>query len=468
VLPKNWGEPHPGPREFPFIDDGLMVQERYTSLSPETSKQLERLFNIAREAGADRVYIDRPYIDFDYRSDMAHFYSRAFRPPSYETERLLFAAGERLLGASVIRPLPQPVGRTILEPPAIAAPYVCCTTIMPVHAFGYTWPVKGFPFTSQDGEYAVCAHAAIWAIARYHHLKFGTDRHTTSGIIEAAGLQERPDRTARSDGLYGSDIARAFRGIGLPVMQYAVDKIKAPETVDTVICRYLDSALPVGVLMKEHMVVVIGYGVRDDGKHFYIVSDDQDSAYKTVESAPGAWEVLIVPQPGRIHVNGESAQSRAEQAFEDRVRADHGPGDLFKLWSEGKIKVRTYATPSPEYVGGLLDRGVPVSIRNHHLYAPKGNWVWVTEFQDTAQPSERRVLGEIAVDATSLQLDPSPIIGNIDGWAYVWPEQISEPNVARPEPSGARYMSALADRTERPTPPQVPAFKPLGGREAAG
>ena len=466
MLPKNWGEPHPGPRVFPLIDEGLVVQARYRLLSPESSNQLERLFEIAREAGADRVYIDRPYVDFDYRSDLSHFYSRAFRPPPYEAERLLFAAGERLIGAAVIRPLPQPVGRTMLQPPPAAAPYVCCTTTMPVHAFGYAWSVGGFPFTSQDGEYAVCAHAAIWAIARYHHLKFGADRYTTSGIIEAAGLRERPDRTSRSDGLYGSDIARAFSGIGLPVMQYAVDKIEKPETVDSVICRYLDSALPVGC-MKEHMVVVIGYGVRENGDHFYVVSDDRDSAYKLIESAPGAWDVLIIPQPGRIHVNGESAQSRAEQVFEDRVRADEGPSELFALWSKGKITVRTYATPSHAYLRRLLERGVPESVRNHHLYASKGNWVWISEFQDKTKPSERRVLGEIAVDATSLQLDPSPIIGNIDGWAYLWTDRATEPRVAHVESGEARYASALADRKEQLAAAQAPAFKGLDGRSPA-
>ena len=163
-----------------------------------------------------------------------------------------------MIGTSVIRPLPQLVGRTLLSPPLEQQPYVTCMTTMPVHAFGYEWIAKGYPFTSQDGEYGVCAHAAIWSIARYHNLRYGTDLQTTSGIIEAAGLRERPDKTARSDGLYAHDIVRAFRGIGLPALHYDIDDIPRTsnntETAHTVIHRYLNSGIPVAVLSANHMV----------------------------------------------------------------------------------------------------------------------------------------------------------------------------------------------------------------------
>jgi hypothetical protein len=328
------------------MSEGIAVRERYRPLGE--SRQLDRVFEVALSAGATSVYLDRPYVDFDYRSDLSHFYGRAHRPPPPEVERLIFATDTEVIGTSVVRPLPQQVGRTLLAPPLQERPYVTCVAEMPVHAFGFRWGASGYPFTSQDGEYGVCAHAAIWSIARYHHLRFGTDRHTTSGIIEAAGLRERPDKTARSEGLWAQDVVRALRGIGLPALQYDVERIPGRETAHTIIHRYLNSGIPVGVLTRQHMMVLIGYGIDEANRPFYIVSDDNHGAYermrlvteedeekvkeKNPEAEIDAWKMLVIPQPGRIHVNGEGAEARAEETFEDRVRASTGPTRVLEPW----------------------------------------------------------------------------------------------------------------------------------------
>jgi hypothetical protein len=466
MLPPDWGRPHSGPRRLPFAKSGAALRERYQPLG--RSRQLDRVFANALDAGATAVFLDRPYIDLDYRSDLSHFYGRAFRPPPPATERLIFTTENEVLGTAVIRPLPQQVGRTLLPPPAREQPYVTCTAEMPVHAFGFHWSASGYPFTSQDGEYGVCAHAAIWSVARYHHLRFGTDRYTTSGIIEAAGLRERPDKTSRSDGLYAFDVVRAFRGIGLPALQYDVASIpetsEGTETAHSVIQRYLNSAIPVAVLTSEHMMVIIGYGRDSDGQFFYIVSDDNYGAYERSYLVTGigadAWRMFVIPQPGRMHVNGEAAEARAQQAFEDRIRAEEGPGQLLARWMKEEISTRTYATPSTTYLEATAERDMPQEIRQHHIYAPKGNWIWVTEFHDP-DSTDGSVLGEIAVDATSLQLDPSPIFGNIDGWGYVWHEGQEEPSLINLAP-GARFQSALGDPSEIPWD-GPPAFSPFAG-----
>jgi len=454
------------------VADGLALKARYEALGE--SNQLDEVFDVALGAGATAVFLDRPYVDFDYRSELSHYYGRAFQPPPATTERLIFTSHSEIIGVSVIRPLPQPVGRTLLPPPADEARYVTCLCEMPVHAFGYEWRVRGYPFSSQDGEYGVCAHAAIWSIARYHHLRFNTDRFTTSGIIEAAGLKERPDKTARSDGLYGFDIVRAFRGIGLPALQYDIATIpvisKGTETAESVIRRYLNSGIPVGVLTIGHMLVVIGYGETSKGETFYIVSDDNFSAYQRMERVSGdvadTWRMLIVPQPGRMHVNGEAAAARAEEVFEDRLRAKVGPSHLLAdllNTSKRRFRFESYATPSHTYLSGLAARDVPDALRDHHIYGPQGNWLWITEIHDTDASDAERVIGEIAIDATSRLHDPSPLFGNIDGWGYVWPPSESVPQVIQLVKGGAQYRSALADRSEQPAAATVPKFEPYAG-----
>lgn len=475
MLPKGWAAAQRGPQHFDLASEGAAVRARYRQLgkTPRTgdTRQLDTVFDIALNAGAERVYVDRPYVDFDYRSDHSHYYGRAFRPPPEATERLIFRSGEKVVGVSVMRPLPRPVGRTFLAPPAQQAPYVTCLARQTVHAFGYEWHVDGYPFTSQDGQYARCAHAAIWSIARYHHLKFNTERHTISGIIDAAGLRERPDKTAPSNGMYASDIAAAFRNIGLPALQYDIERI--PQTLreepHAVIRRYLNSGIPVGVQVADHMIVLVGYGETRDGNAFYIVSDDNCGPYEQrmlVKSGPEKWNLLMIPLPGRMHVAGDTAEIRAQQAFGDRIRDQAELANLLARWRDplgtdeppaapaaetgqgpALLEVHTYATPSTSYVSGLRRRRVPDELRDHHVFAPKANWLWITEFHDPDEPPERRVLGEIAVDATSMQLDPEPLFGNIDGRAYIWERDDNTPHIANPCP-GARYASALADRSQ--------------------
>jgi len=454
VLPAKWGRANAGPRAYSLLEAGEALRDRYLPLGK--SDQLAHIFENARRLGAEWVYLDSPYVDFDYRSDLAHFYARAFRPPPANSERLLFFKGSEILGSCVLRPLAQPVGRTTMRPAPEAAPYICCEAAAVVHAFGASWTISGFPFTSQDGEYGVCAHAAIWAIARYHHLRFNTDRHTISSIIDAAGLRERTDRTIRSEGLYANEILRAFSGIGLPALNYWIEDIPPPETAEKLVCRYLNSGIPVGVLSEQHMMVINGYGENSDGTIFYFLSDDNTHAYHRVDKRPegseaGAWQMLVIPLPGRLHVSGGVAETRAEEVFEDRIRADHGPTHVRKIWDENELHIRTYATPAASYDASLRRRGVPEPIRDHHLYAPKSGWLWVTEFQDRARPVEQRVIAEVAIDATSQHLNPSPLFANIDGWAYLWPENEREPLSIHPLPDGATYATALDDRSV-PTP----------------
>jgi hypothetical protein len=282
-------------------------------------------------------------------------------------------------------------------------------------------------------------------------------------------LHPQTERRA-SEGVSAIDVVRGFRGIGLPALVNAVSTIRPPETLDSVACRYLNSGIPVGLLTGNHMKVLIGYGERANGSIFYIVSDDNFGAYRredpVLSEGVDEWKMLVIPQPGRIHVNGEAAEARAEEAFEDRIRAKTGPAGMLPKWQRREFNVRTYATPSSDYVVGLRARGVPPAIIDHHVYAPKGNWIWVSEFHDKKQPEEYRVVGEIVIDATSLQLDPSPIVGNICGWSYLWEPGSEEPRIAAPKVAGdAFYRSALPDRSERPPPPAPTAMKSLGKRE---
>ena len=90
--------------------------------------------------------------------------------------------------------------------------------------------------------------------------------------------------------------------------------------------------MPVGVLIVDRMTVLIGYAEAANSNVSYVVSDDNLGAYQRMSlvssTTPDAWKLLMIPQPGRMHVDGEAAEARAEETFEDRIRANTGPGQL--------------------------------------------------------------------------------------------------------------------------------------------
>ena len=63
-----------------------------------------------------------------------------------------------------------------------------------------------FPFMGQDAQYGICAHAAIWLVAHYHHLVnrtrrvFVVWRHSVFPLSNWVRVTELQDRAAAENG----------------------------------------------------------------------------------------------------------------------------------------------------------------------------------------------------------------------------------------------------------------------------
>lgn len=444
MLPADWADTsaqraYALPRDL----DGLRARYSWEGVP----RQLENVLAAMAEAGADVAYLEAPYVDTDFRAEFSHYFSRSFRPTSDKCERLLFFAQGNLVGMTVLRPLPAAVGRTVLAPSPESMDFVTCVAPQPVRPWGLDRVVQGYPFTSQDGEYGRCAHAAIWSIARYHHLRYGFGRRSIAAIIEAAGVREEPDRTLPSGGLWMAEVVAAFRRLGLPATLYNPDDLPRGETVESLVCRYLDSGFPIALNTPGHLTVLVGYGVAPGGSVFFVRSDDNHGPYECVQDwrsdSLGKWDLLAVPMPGRFHVPGEAAEVAATIAMRDYLGVAHGPQHLLAAWNAGDVRRRTYAQQAADYkvdVGRIPSRDIAV----HHRSIPASGWVWVVEMRDDADNG--RLLGEIVVDATSFQRRPQPLFGNVDGVALWWSPGSELPYRSRKEASGFRYGSSLPSR----------------------
>ena len=448
MLPEDWGRTLARPRAYklPEARDELFARYEHGG----RSQQLREIVGLALQHGATAAFIEAPYVDFDYRAEFANLYARSFVPPPDRCERLLFFAADQFLGFSVMRPTHKTVGRTAIAPPPDTEPFVCCLARQDVRPYGERYSVAAFPFISQDGQYGRCAHAAIWAIARYHHLVYRTPKHSIAAVVEAAGTRESVDRTTSSEGLYLHEVAEALRGLGLPAKPYDPNKLPPNETIETVACRYLNSGFPIAVNTPGHLTVLVGYG-QENGKVFFLRSDDNRGPYERVD-APNSpqdrlkrWDMMLVPFPARIHVPGEAAEIAAGRAFLQLAGVD----EETVVWQErhlaGELRLRTYAIESARYKASLAERGLGSNVVVHHCTTPASAWVWVTEFQERHPSVTRPVIGEVVIDATSHPARPRLLMANLPGRCYaLLPDERRERRTV--VPAAGPYLSALPQR----------------------
>jgi hypothetical protein len=443
MLPEKWAEPHLPPENLSLPGEWPTLKKRYATLAGE-SDVLPAVYGLANGLGATQASIEFDYIDADYRDEFSHFYATTFRALPDRCERIHFLKGHEYLGFSVIRPIiERPVSRTLMPPPGKLADSIGPLCESKVHPYGFPYDVSGFPFLSQDFQYGVCAHAAIWMIAMYYHLSRSHGRYFISDVVEAA-QQHALGRAVPSAGLNQLQIATALRQLKLPPLQYVPESLeRLNQTFERLACRYLNSRIPVLLLIPRHTLVLIGYGRRPDGRLFFVAHDDAKGPYRVIGDSkhdPQApWGGLVVPLPGKIYLTAEAAERTGREYLGRLIETE----DSLKTLRGIRMRYRTYAKEIAEYKGGLADRDMPPDVIDWHQLTGASHWIWVVEVQDgeAAAASRDCVIGEIAIDATSDPLTPFALFGNLPTMMMRW-EELNGPM------SKAASSQGLKDRYE--------------------
>lgn len=107
------------------------------------------------------------------------------------------------------------------------------------------------------------------ATAYYHHRRFGGPRVLPGEIGGSTGADLEFGRQLPSPGLTIGQIADAAHAVGLPPLVYPLRRLdKVNQTAPRIICRYLNSGLPVTVSTQSHAFVLVGYGrTADEVQH---------------------------------------------------------------------------------------------------------------------------------------------------------------------------------------------------------
>ncbi|HVC78228.1 MAG TPA: hypothetical protein VND96_17090 [Candidatus Micrarchaeaceae archaeon] len=420
---------------------------RYASARPDVLEAaLAHVFGI----GAQTVAIEHRYIDLDYRNEHSRFYSGTFRRYPSVTHRLHFFASPlpakmedpatpatfpaaEYLGYLVVRPVPgAPVGRTFVRAGANLESHVGCISNDRVNLYGRDLSVPGAPFMAQDAQLTVCAHASVWMAAYHHHLRFGSRRPLPGDIADAAATALGLGRPVPSGGLNALQISEAVRVLGLPCVAYNLRRLPKGEDVFSLICRYLNSSMPVIIGGGGHAFTLIGYqqyvGIDGSKKIRFIRQDDEVGPYQLIDDPNldtySPWDYVIVPLPSKIYVSGESAELLGRARLRLTLSALGRPGDraLLDGFDRRSLRVRTSLIRSNEFKVGLTRRGLDESTSEMYRRIPMPRWIWVIEATLAAERDrgEQCVVAEAVIDATDHLRDLRVLAWRVPGRLYRW------------------------------------------------
>lgn len=231
------------------------------------------------------VGIESSYIDKLYRDAYYNYYSSKLNEYKRDCIRLSFFANEITLddffsdksseklqnlfrGFVVIRPTVRNViGRNVLHPSIIDKKVGYRVSIAKFSAcvYGIKLFVEGFPHSSQDEEFMVCAETTIWSTMEYFSTRYPEYHPILPRNIHQILATTTMERQVPSNGLNGLQMSFALKELGFGVKIYSSGKHTSveQEALLDLIKIYVESGIPLMAAMKNdygtaHVVNVVG------------------------------------------------------------------------------------------------------------------------------------------------------------------------------------------------------------------
>lgn len=254
---------------------------------------------------AQTIVLEWPYISQSYLEDYAHYYAHCFAPyerdctrvhffsHGFDKDQLLTALPEAdthdiwrsYLGYIVVKPLPSPLGATLLRPYANGAQNERHYPVQrPYHVnlLGKKLTVPTLIWQQQDTNVSACATTALWMAFHKTAFLFQTPLPSPYRITESAGnLFNHSGRTFPNQGLDAFQIMTAIQSVGLvselrskfpdPVQLTPEERAFKEKELKAFIYAYLRLGLPVLLFIdfKEqagaHLIAATGYRRPEPG-----------------------------------------------------------------------------------------------------------------------------------------------------------------------------------------------------------
>jgi hypothetical protein len=400
---------------------------------------LFRIIEIAAAHGVRSILVETRYIDADWRSEHARFYSTTYaRYPSVAHRAHFFTTDlpddlgdlsevvDAYRGYSVLRPLPSsPVGRTMIAPPPELDSGTRCEAVEHVDVLGWHMKVRGMPFISQDAQYLRCAHADLWMVMRHAYLRHQLGRKLPAQVHDATMGGLIVGRQVPSEGLSVQQMLGGMSALGLSPAILPLPQSEAESAANgilglfDILCRYVNSNIAPLVSSGTHVWMIVGYVRKPSGGHPNLTlyrHDDAAGPYISVDdpwneanSAHQPWARAMLPLPPKIYMTAERAEAIGRWWFNRWIGTAPSDNPLRKASDSGVLTFRTYGMDSSEFKFALNARGFDAAVARQYRLASWPRNLWVVEAVDRQlrHTTGENVLGEIIIDPTASH-DASP------------------------------------------------------------
>lgn len=408
-----------------------------------------------------KTVVEFPYYENDYLSSYYIFYAKKLQSFPKECYRILFYEDMeecKLMGYITLRPTykGRRLGKIFFNPKYLITEKARMVLgECKCHVGGSEAVLEIFPHMKQEGDVAVCAHVATWAVLRSFSNRFHRYPELTLGrIVEM--ISPEAERMIPSRGLTAFQISQVFRDSGFaPVILF--NDTRNPRLIREALISYVTSGIPVVAVLtnRNHAISVVGLGshpswngadLREridtvtpfesywDGENevktnivlssrFYntvIVNDDNFFPYspihiKRLEQKQSDKDIIpyTIPEIDRLII---PLYSRIQLAYEDvRTIVLRFISSDLEHWESGTPFIcrifLTSANTYREYINEECQQLVP-DIRKLLINLEMPKFIWCAEIStpESYQKSESEVNSLIIIDSTSATINPEPFL----------------------------------------------------------
>ena len=436
------------------------------------------------------VVSEEGYIDYLFQDAYTLYFSKKYSRVSQDCIRLSFFQGalhtetfqkydtgsesflqSRFIGVCVLKPIQSgEIGQTVLAPDKLLLPPCRLRTAkFTYHVLGHNLRVIGYPYSSQDTETMSCAEVTVWSILEYFGTRFPQYRTVLPSEILGEMEAQNTERVLPTKGLEYSSISALFKAFGFSPRLYDRKAYEDSEELKRQFYisfhYYVESGIPlaVGISGKKrgeeikHSIVCIGHGNRmrklstvpvqylgiepiypyidsADLYEDYVLIDDNRCPYQ-VESfqALGGWDsssisTFAVPLYRDIYLEAGDVSAIVQTVF---ASENLGISSLIPKMKEtvdqhNPFVLRFFLAPAPTYQHYRAKSAPDTAVAAFYAALRLPEYVWVAEIATFQQYLERKICGEILIDAKASRtsyLDSLILIRYFDHLGFREPEE---------------------------------------------
>lgn len=373
-----------------------LVSDEFSIAKSTIRQDIARISEILKEDL--QCVIEFPYVEPFFRDTYYTFFSKKHNEGLRSCFRIsLYPAGTTLqtfsqgtpqcCGYFILRPTPiRTLGYTFIDPQVLRAhDFQCCISSKTISVGGHLMRIKGFPFSSQDGESISCAETTLIMLMDYFSMRYAAYRQLFPSQIAKMLAKHSHERQFPTHSLAQEEIAHVLLKLGFGIRVYFLGE--DPETTYLrdeflrLFRAYIESGFPIVTCKPRHTFLTIGMENDAVGKEnpLYVINNDNNTPYQ-LEHLPEDVNCFMVPLSSKTFLDAECVKPF------DTLRSLNSKLDLNINISEKENKItRIFLTTSRSFKAHIRNQRLRIAESLIGLTMPK--FVWVVELIDPRQLS---------------------------------------------------------------------------------